>query len=89
MDLKVYRGNDNYTKLDFGVGELSWAEMLYLHGEKSVDDLYNIIDCEEYKSKFLFEAINKLATKHNIGVYENKHKEIIKLDSAIKLKELS
>lgn len=87
-DLKVYKGNNNHTKLDFGVGDLSWTEMLYLDEEKSVNDLYNIIDCEEYKNKFLFEAINKLATKHNINVYENRHKEIIKLDSAIKLKEL-
>jgi len=89
MDLKVYRGNDNYTKLDFGVGDLSWVEMLYLDGEKSVSDLYNIIDCEEYKSKFLFEAINKLAAKHDVNVYENKYKEIVKLDSALKLKEVT
>lgn len=88
-DLKVYKNADNYIKLDFGVGDLSWVEMLYLHGEKSVNDLYNIIDCEEYKSKFLFEAINKLAIKHRINVYENGHKQIIKLDSAIKLKELT
>lgn len=89
MDLKVYKGNDNYTKLDFGVGDLSWVEMLYLDGEKSVSDLYNIIDCEEYKSKFLFEAINKLAAKHDVNVYENKYKEIVKLDSALKLKEVT
>ena len=89
MDIKVYRGNDNYTKLDFGVGDLSWVEMLYLDGEKSVSDLYNIIDCEEYKSKFLFEAINKLAAKHDVNVYENKYKEIVKLDSALKLKEVT
>ena len=43
---------------------------------------------EEYKSKFLFEAINKLALRCRINIYENKHKEIIKLDSAVKLKEL-
>ena len=89
MDLKVYKGNDNYTKLDFGVGDLSWVEMLYLDGEKSVSDLYSIIDCEEYKSKFLFEAINKLAAKHDVNIYENKYKEIIKLDSALKLKEVT
>jgi CTP:phosphocholine cytidylyltransferase-like protein len=89
MDLKVYKGNDNYTKLDFGVGDLSWVEMLYLDGEKAVSDLYNIIDCEEYKSKFLFEAINKLAARHDINVYENKYKEIVKLDSALKLKEVT
>lgn len=88
MDLKVYKGSNNHTKLDFGVGDLSWTEMLYLEGEKVVNDLYNIIDCEEYKTKFLFEAVNKLSTKHNVRVYENKHKEIIKLDSALKLKEI-
>jgi|TARA_B100000085_G_C18392917_1_gene451225 CTP:phosphocholine cytidylyltransferase-like protein len=89
MDLKVYKGNNNHTKLDFGVGDLSWTEMLYLEGEKAVNDLYNIIDCEEYKSKFLFEAINKLSARHSVRVYENKHKEIIKLDSALKLKEIN
>ena len=63
--------------------------MLYLDGDKSVNDLYNIIDCEEYKNKFLFEAINKLSLKHKIKIYENNYKEIIKLDSAIKLKEIT
>lgn len=87
-DLKVYKGNDNCTKLDFGVGDLCWTEMLYLDGEKSVNDFYSIIDCEEYKSKFLFEAINKLSQRYRINVYENTHKQIIKLDSAVKLKEI-
>ena len=62
--------------------------MLYLDGEKSVNDFYSIIDSEEYKSKFLFEAINKFASRSRVNVYENKYKEIIKLDSAMKLKEL-
>ena len=87
-DLKVYKGNDNSIKLDFGVGDLCWTEMLYLDGEKSVNDFYSIIDCEEYKSKFLFEAINKLSQRHRINIYENIHKQIIKLDSAVKLKEI-
>lgn len=88
-DIKVYKSNNNSTKLDFGVGDLCWTEMLYLDGEKSVNDFYTIIDCEEYKNKFLFEAINKLAQKRKIAIYENKDKEIIKLDSAIKLKEIN
>tara|TARA_B100001059_G_C17800833_1_gene566070 strand:- start:891 stop:1631 length:741 start_codon:yes stop_codon:yes gene_type:complete len=88
-DIKVYKRNNTCAKLDFGVGDLCWTEMLYLDGEKSVDDFYSIIDCEEYKSKFLFEAINKFASKRKINIYENKLKEIIKLDSAIKLKEIS
>lgn len=88
-DLRVYKSNDNNIKIDFGIGDLCWTEFLYLDGEKNVNDFYSIIDCEEYKSKFLFEAINKLAVKYNIGVYENRHKEIIKLDSALKLKEIS
>jgi CTP:phosphocholine cytidylyltransferase-like protein len=88
-NIKVYKDNDTCSKLDFGVGDLCWVEMLYLNQEKSVNDFYSIIDCEEYKSKFLFEAINKLAIKRRINVYENGHKQIIKLDSAIKLKELT
>ena len=87
-DIKVYKNNNTCAKLDFGVGDLCWTEMLYLDGEKSVNDFYSIIDSEDYKSKFLFEAVNKLTSKCRINVYENKHKEIIKLDSAIKLKEL-
>lgn len=87
-DVKVYKNSNICSKLDFGVGDLCWTEMLYLDGEKSVNDFYSIIDCEEYKSKFLFEAINKFASRSRVNVYENKHKEIIKLDSAMKLKEL-
>lgn len=87
-DIKVYKNNNRFAKLDFGVGDLCWTEMLYLDGQKSVNDFYSIIDCEEYKNKFLFEAINKLTSKCRIKTYENKRKEIIKLDSAIKLKEL-
>ena len=87
-DVKVYKNNYGCDKLDFGVGDLCWTEMLYLDGEKSVNDFYSIIDSEEYKSKFLFEAINKLTSKTRIKVYENKYKKIIKLDSAMKLKEL-
>jgi len=88
-DIKVYKNNNSCDKLDFGVGDLCWTEMLYLDGEKNVNDFYSIIDCEEYKSKFLFEAINKFTSKSRVNVYENKYKQIIKLDSAIKLKELS
>ena len=88
VDIKVYKNNNKCSKLDFGVGDLCWTEMLYLDGEKSVNDFYSIIDSEEYKNKFLFEAINKLTLKCKINIYENKRKEIIKLDSAIKLKEL-
>lgn len=87
-DIKVYKNNNTCSKLDFGVGDLCWVEMLYLDGEKSVNEFYSIVDSEEYKSKFLFEAINKLALRCRINIYENKHKEIIKLDSAVKLKEL-
>lgn len=46
---------------------------------KNVNDFYSIIDCEEYKSKFLFEAINKFTSKSRVNVYENKYKQIIKL----------
>jgi len=87
-DVKVYKNNYGCDKLDFGVGDLCWTEMLYLDGEKSVNDFYSIIDSEEYKNKFLFEAINKLTSKTRIKVYENKYKKIVKLDSAMKLKEL-
>jgi hypothetical protein len=87
-DLKVYKGTDGYVKIDFGVGDLSWSEMIYLNGEKSANDFYSIIDNEDYKNKFVFEAINKLAIRYNIEICENKNSEIIKLDSAVKLKEI-
>jgi len=87
-DLKVYRGADGSTKIDFGVGDLSWSEIVYLNGDRSINDLYSIIDNEDYKNKFVFEAINKLALKHDIKICKNENSEIIKLDSAVKLKEI-
>tara|TARA_R110002051_G_C8704855_1_gene494914 strand:+ start:98 stop:838 length:741 start_codon:yes stop_codon:yes gene_type:complete len=88
-DLKLYKDRIYCSKIDFGVGDLSWVEMVYLKGQKSIEDLFAIIDSEDYKNKFLFEALNKLSTKHLIETYQNKHKEIVKLDSALKLKGIN
>lgn len=87
-DLKVYNTLDGRVKIDFGVGDLSWSEIIYLDGEKNTNEFFSIIDNEEYKNKFVFEAINKFAFKNNIHISENKKSEIIKLDSAVKLKEI-
>ena len=88
-DLKVYKDEKNYVKIDFGIGDLSWVEILYLHGEKSVNEFYSIVDSEDYKNKFLFEAINKFCSKTTMNIVENKYKTIIKIDSTSKLKEIN
>lgn len=87
-DLKIFKERVYCSKIDFGVGDQSWIEMVYLSGKKNVEDLFSIIDSEDYKNKFLFEALNKFTIKNSIEAHENKHKEIIKLDSALKLKDL-
>lgn len=89
LTIKIYKKQEKCLKMDFGIGDLSWSEFFYIQNEKDMKLFTNIVNSEDFKNKFLFEAINKMAEKQNISVCENKHKEILKIDSPAKLKEMS
>lgn len=50
----------------------AWAEIVFLSGYNTLLDLERIVSKEEYKNRFLFEAINVLIDKHKIKAKRKK-----------------
>jgi hypothetical protein len=67
--------------LSFGIKSPFWTEILYLGGSKVIGSLQKILSGTEYKNKFLFEAINVLANRHEIKAVMNDNKKIMKIDN--------
>jgi hypothetical protein len=87
--IKVYADeNGNCRSMNFGEGGLDWSEIFYISNEKDLKLFNSMLESGDYKNKFLFEAINKMAQKTVIKTYANHHKQILKLDSTSKLKEI-
>lgn len=56
----------------YGV-DLKWSEMVFLQNLEIVESLRKIISAPDYKTKFLFEALNELGrmTKYKLKIVEN------------------
>lgn len=87
--IKVYSDENNYCRLmNFGEGGLDWSEIFYISNEKDLKIFNTILESGDYKNKFLFEAINKMIQKTKIKTCSNNKRQILKIDSSSKLKEI-
>ena len=57
--------NRNISHFSYGA-RYTWSEILFLCGNKLISDLEKTLNQDSFKKKFLFEAINSIATKHII-----------------------
>jgi NDP-sugar pyrophosphorylase family protein len=57
----------------FGASNI-WSEIVYLDNQEIIETLRRIICGTDYKSKFMFEALNELIkTKHKLKCVKNEH----------------
>lgn len=64
---------NNIEYFTYGAKE-QWSEIIYIHGKKAIMDLYEMLNNDEYKNKFLFEAFNVLVQKHAFAKVKHKSK---------------
>jgi NDP-sugar pyrophosphorylase family protein len=57
----------------FGASNI-WSEILYLNNQEIIESLRRIMCGADYKSRFIFEALNELIkTKHKLKCVKNEH----------------
>lgn len=72
--------SDNIEHFAHGASKL-WSEILFLNNAEIIDSLRKIVSTSEYKTKFMFEALNDLIkTRHNLKVINNES-PIIKINN--------
>jgi len=76
FEINVISDGGILEQFSIGLKNNFWTEVLYLAGDKIIKALYNVLSDPEYKNKFIFEALNDIAPKHDI--------KDVKLDSPIK-----
>jgi len=79
---------DRLEHLSLGVKLNYWTELVYLADEQIIRAIYSIVSNPEYKNRFVFEAINELATKHYIRVINNSQTPLRKIDNLKTLKRM-
>jgi len=78
--------NRNLQSLCLGLKNNFWVENLYLNDRISINNFSNIISSVDFKTKFLFEAINDFCEKNTVKVYKNSQTEIVKYNNIKTLK---
>jgi len=60
--------NGNVTNLCYGLDN-KWSEILYLDDDNAIEHLRRVVSSPDYKTKFIFEAINELnkISKFSLG----------------------
>ena len=57
----------------YGASNL-WSEVLFLNNSEIIDSLRKIVSGNDYKTKFIFEALNDLIkTRHSLKMISNIH----------------
>ena len=71
---------DDIEHFAYGANKL-WSEVLFLNNADIIDSLRKIVSGSDYKTKFMFEALNDLIkTRHNLKVITN-DRPIIKVNN--------
>lgn len=88
FEVGVIENNNVLENFSIGIKNKHWSEILYLTGEKEINNLYSVISNPEYKNRFMFEAINEINKNLNIQVIKT-GKPLTKLDNIKTLKRVS
>ena len=81
FEITAIHNDDSLETLTIGLKKSYWAETCYLADNESISDFYSIISNPEFKNRFMFEAINKLAAKKKIHVLKNTDIPIHKINN--------
>ena len=80
LDIGINQNKELLEHMDVGL-DFKWTEMIFLNNRNSIDHLRKVLSENNFKKKFIFEAINRLVQANNkIICIENK-KHSVKLDN--------
>lgn len=82
LEIGVTVNQDGFVEnFCYGI-DLKWSEMVFLHSLEIIESLRKIISTTDYKTKFMFEALNELGrmTKYKLKVVENPT-QIVKINN--------
>lgn len=68
LEVGVIENNHYLENLSFGIKNRYWCEIFYLNSIAHVQEFYGIVSNPDYKSKFMFEAINDFTRRYPVGV---------------------
>jgi|TARA_B100001094_G_C18192240_1_gene808064 hypothetical protein len=81
FEITAIHNESSLESLTMGLKDSYWVETCYLANQDSISDFYGIISNPEFKNRFMFEAINKLASKQKIHVLKNTEKPVYKINN--------
>ncbi len=80
LDIGINQNKELLEHMDVGL-DFKWTEMIFLNNRNSIDHLRKVLSENNFKKKFIFEAINRLVQANSkIVCIENK-KHSVKLDN--------
>jgi len=80
LDIGINQNKELLEHMDVGL-DFKWTEMIFLNNRNSIDYLRKVLSENNFKKKFIFEAINRLLQANSkIICIENK-KHSVKLDN--------
>jgi len=82
MEIGITVDEDGHaTHFSYGI-ENKWSEIIFLHDSNTIETFRKIVSGTDYKTKFLFEALNDLnKTKCQLRVVKNSQAPLIKIDN--------
>lgn len=79
LDIGINQNKELLEHMDVGL-DFKWTEMIFLNNRNSIDHLRKVLSENNFKKKFIFEAINRLVQANSkIVCIENK-KHSVKLN---------
>ena len=70
FEINAISNNGSLEQLSLGLKSDFWTEMFFVSGRNAIKSFYNILSAPDYKNRFLFEAINDVASKHDFATFK-------------------
>lgn len=87
MEMGIIQNDRRLESINLGIKGEFWSEMLYLSSKRSISSLKTHLASTEFKTKFLFEAINAMCKKTLLKVENSKH-HTFKINNAKSLQRI-